>query len=285
MSAILEVENLSKCFSGKKTVLRNVSFSIPRGTIAGFIGDNGAGKSTTMGAIIGTIRKDGGSVKIFGEEMDSNKSHLKEDIGAVFDQMHLPKQLNIKQLGNVFRLLYKNWDQNIFQYYITYFSLPKDKKIGDFSRGMSMKLSVAVALSHDAKLLLLDEATAGLDPLGRYDLLEVLKDFVADGQRSILLSSHITSDIETIADILIFIKSGSILLQISRETLMSRYAILECTYKEFEHIESSLVVGYQKKSDQVDVLVCDREQVPFTVARKDFSIDDVALLLMRGEHL
>ncbi|MDQ0417839.1 ABC-2 type transport system ATP-binding protein [Croceifilum oryzae] len=285
MSVMLEIENLSKCFSGGKTVLRDVSFSIPRGTIAGFIGDNGAGKSTTMGVILGTLSRDGGSVKIFGEEMDSNKTHLREDIGVVFDQMHLPKQLNIKQLGNVLRLLYKNWDQDIFEYYITFFSLPIDKKIGDFSRGMSMKLSVAVALSHDAKLLILDEATAGLDPSGRHDLLQVLKGFVEDGQRSILLSSHITSDIEAIADVLIFIKAGKILLQVSRETLMSRYAVLQCTDKEFEQIESSLVVGYQRKSDQVDVLVCDLEQVPSSVVRKDFSIDDVTLLLMRGEHV
>ncbi|SFX30586.1 ABC-2 type transport system ATP-binding protein [Thermoactinomyces sp. DSM 45891] len=285
MSAILEVENLSKCFSEGKIALRDVSFSIPRGTIAGFIGDNGAGKSTTMGAILGTLTKDGGSIKIFGEEMDSNKTYLKEDVGAVFDQMHLPKQLNIKQLGNVLRLLYQNWDQYIFDYYINFFSLPKDKKIGHFSRGMSMKLSLAVALSHDAKLLILDEATAGLDLSVRYDLLQVLKGFVNDGQRSILLSSHITSDIEAIADILIFIKSGKILLQVSRETLMSRYAVLQCTDKEFEQIESSLVVGYQRKSDQVDVLVCDREQVTSSVARKDFSIDDVTLLLMRGAHV
>ncbi|WP_093291006.1 ABC transporter ATP-binding protein [Thermoactinomyces sp. DSM 45892] len=282
---ILEVENLSKSYSGKKKVLKNVSFSIPRGTIAGFIGDNGAGKSTTMGAILGTLSKDGGSIKVFGEEMGPKKSHLKEDIGVVFDQVHLPHQLNVKQLGSVFRLLYKNWDQNIFEYYTNFFSLPIDKKIGDFSRGMSMKLSMAVALSHDAKLLILDEATAGLDLSGRNDLLQVLKNFVKNGQHSILLSSHITSDIEAVADILIFIKSGKILLQVSKETLMSRYAVLQCTDKEFEQIEASLVVVYQRKSDQVDVLVCDRDQVPHSIVRKNFSIDDVTLLLMRGEQL
>ncbi|MDX8360388.1 ABC transporter ATP-binding protein [Cytobacillus sp. IB215316] len=283
MANVLEVERLCKRYVDKNFMLKNVSFSIPYGTIIGFIGENGAGKSTTMGLILGTLHKDEGFIRIFGEELESNKFYLKEDIGVVFDEMYLPGQLNIEKLGKVFRHIYQNWDQKTFNQYIDLFSLPKNKKISNFSRGMSMKLSTAVSLSHDAKLLILDEATAGLDPSSRENLLQVLKEYVKDGQRSILLSSHITSDIEKIADALIFIRDGEILLQVNKETLLSQYAILQCKYREFEQIESDVIVAYEKNDDTVDVLISDLERVSPSITRKNFSIDDVTLLLMRGK--
>ncbi|WZX99968.1 ABC transporter ATP-binding protein [Bacillus sp. FSL W7-1360] len=284
MAAILEVENLQKRYADKAFALKGVSFSIPRGVVVGFIGENGAGKSTTMGAILGTLHKDAGTVRVFGEEMTEKNYEVKERIGVVFDEMNLPGTLTVVKLGDVLRHIYQNWDQGTFDRYIDFFSLPRKKKIGGFSRGMSMKLSAAVALSHDAKLLILDEATAGLDTAGRHDLLQVLQEFVKDGERSILLSSHITSDIEKIADELIFIKGGEILLKVSKEVLLTQYAVLSCTQSEFEQIASHLVVAYKQAGDQLEVLVSDWGRIPATVEQKDFSIDDVTVLLMRGER-
>ncbi|BAD66061.1 ABC transporter ATP-binding protein [Shouchella clausii] len=283
MSFILEVDNLRKQYSDSAFALKGVSFSIPYGSIVGFIGENGAGKSTTMGSILGTLQKDSGTIHIFGEEMAPDKLHLKENIGVVFDDIKLPGDLNIVKLGNVFQRIYKQWNQKTFDRYVDFFSLPRNKKIRGFSRGMSMKLSAAVALSHDAKLLILDEATAGLDPTGRDELLDVLKGFVQDGKRGILLSSHITSDIEKIADSLVFIKNGKILLNVKKAELREKYAILQCRQNEFDLIQQKLILTYKKNEDTVDVLVSDREQVPSSIAKKDFTIDDMTLLLMRGE--
>lgn len=283
MAAILEVENLRKTYADSAFRLKDVSFSIPYGSIVGFIGDNGAGKSTTMGSIIGTLHKDSGTIKIFGKEIDANYVQIKEDIGVVFDSMKLPGNLTVYKLGNVFQQIYKRWDQETFFHYIDFFSLPKNKKIGVFSRGMSMKLSVAVALSHDAKLLILDEATAGLDPGGRDDMLTVLREFVHYQKRGILLSSHITSDIEKIADILIFIKRGEILLQVEKEELLHQYAIVQCEHDQYGSIDQDIIVAYRKNSESLDVLVSNKKGIPPSMKTKSFSIDDITLLLMRGE--
>ncbi|WP_449354865.1 ABC transporter ATP-binding protein [Virgibacillus natechei] len=282
MPAILEVENLQKTYADTKFGLRDVSFSIPYGSIVGFIGENGAGKSTTMGSIIGTLHKDNGTIKIFGEEMDTEDVHIKEDIGVVFDAMNLPGDLTVEKLGNVFQQIYKRWDKEAFFHYIDFFSLPRKKKVSGFSRGMSMKLSLAVALSHDARLLILDEATAGLDAGGRDDVLTVLSEFTSDQERGILLSSHITSDIERIADALIFIKGGEILLRVEKEKLLRNYAIVQCADDLYGIIKQDIIVAYRKNSDTLDVLVSNKREVPTSMETKEFSIDDMTLLLMRG---
>lgn len=282
MESVLEVNQLRKTYRGSTFGLKDVSFSIPYGSIVGFIGENGAGKSTTMGSILGTLRKESGLVKVFGEEMDANHVHMKEDIGVVFDSMQLPGDLTVYKLEKVFGQVYKNWDKEAYDHYIDFFSLPKKKKIKGFSRGMSMKLSVAVALSHDAKLLILDEATAGLDPGGRDDVLTVLQEFVQDQKRGILLSSHITSDIERIADFLVFIKAGEILLRVTKEELLNRYAIVQSELGQYDEMEQSTIVAYRKNGETTDVLVSNKEALPPSMKTKPFSIDDITLLLMRG---
>lgn len=283
MAEILDVKDLSKRYDGNGFALQHVSFSIPAGSIVGFIGENGAGKSTTMGSIIGTLQKDDGDIHIFGDPMDAKDSAIKEDIGVVFDDMNLPYDLTINQLGKVFKKLYTRWETDTFAYYIDLFSLPRDKKVGTFSRGMSMKISVAIALSHQARLLILDEATAGLDPSGREELLEVLQEFVKDGQRGILLSSHITSDIEKIADSLMFIKNGQIILKVEKEDLLKNYAIFHCTEEECAQIEDDMLITYRRQNEGMEVLVSNKEKVPNHVEEQRFTIDDIALLLMRGE--
>ncbi|GAF23093.1 MULTISPECIES: ABC transporter ATP-binding protein [Shouchella] len=278
MNALVEVNELNKTFKQGGFGLENISFTIKPGSIVGFIGENGAGKSTTIGSIIGSIRKDHGVVRIFGQEMQDGKDFVKEDIGVVFDTVQLPEELTIVKLERVFNGIYRNWNKEMFYSYVEQFSLPRKKKIRSFSRGMSMKVSVAVALSHDAKLLLLDEATAGLDPSGRDDLLNVLRTFVSDGKRSILLSSHITSDIEKIADSLIFIKGGRILFDIEKESLLSTYRIRSCTKKEFDSLPKAEIVAYREQETFVSVLVKGKEG-------KAPSIDEITVLLMRGVHV
>jgi len=282
---ILEVEQLNKQYRDSAFALKDVSFSVPYGSIVGFIGENGAGKSTTMGSILGTLRKDTGSIQIFGEEMDPDNKNMKENIGVVFDDIHLSGGLTVNKLGKVFQNIYQQWDQKTFEAYTTLFSLPKNQKISGFSRGMSMKISVAVALSHDAKLLILDEATAGLDPAGRDELLDVLKEFVKGGNRSILLSSHITSDIEKIANSLIFIKDGKILLKVEKQVLLEQYGILQCQNHESDQLDDHFIIAIKNNGDMVDVLVSDRHQVPQSMQTKKFTIDDITLLLMRGEKV
>ncbi|WP_027964919.1 ABC transporter ATP-binding protein [Halalkalibacillus halophilus] len=283
MEKILEVDNLRKTYSDSAFGLKGVNLSIPYGSIVGFIGENGAGKSTTMSSILGLLKKDSGTIKIFEEEMDTDKLHMKEDIGVVFDSIHLPATLTIKKLEGVFQHTFDRWNTDTFYSYIDFFALPKSKKISEFSRGMSMKLSVAVALSHDAKLLILDEATAGLDAGGRSDMLSVLEEFVRDKRRGVLLSSHITSDIETIADTLVFIKQGEILWEVSKQDLLNNFAVIQCDVSQYENLKKRDIVAYQKKGNLLDVLISNQKGLPPFLTAKKFSIDDITLILMRGE--
>lgn len=283
MENILEVNNLNKAYPNSDFQLKDVTFSIPCGSITGFIGENGAGKTTTMGTILGTLKRNSGNIKILGETMDDNKTTIKEDIGVVFDSMSFSGNLNVTKLSKVMNGVYQQWDHAKYEHYTDLFSLPKKQKIQGFSRGMSMKLSLAVALSHDAKLLILDEATAGLDPVAREELLEVILDFVRDKQRSILLSSHITSDIEKIADNLIFIKKGEIVLKAGKEELLNNYAILQCHSIELSNIDEKIIVAYKNKGADVEVLISNKHNLSTAFPQKNFSIDDITMLLMRGE--
>lgn len=284
MEFILEVKDLKKVYPDSNFALKDISFAIPYGSIVGFIGENGAGKTTTMGTILGTLKKDGGSIHLFGENIEESKIDIKEDIGVVFDGMNFSGNLNVTQLENVLRHIYQQWDQEKYFHYIDLFSLPRKETINGFSRGMSMKLSIAVALSHDAKLLILDEATAGLDIVAREEILDVLADFVKDHGRAILLSSHIMSDIEKIADQLIFIKKGEIILHVRKDELLQNYAVVTCYPSEFEKIDHRIVVAFQNKLDKIEVLVSDKHQLPPSIQKKNASVDNISLLLMKGEH-
>ena len=198
MNAILQVENLTKQYADFK--LDHVSFSVPKGTIMGLIGENGAGKSTTINAILDLIHKDDGTVTFWGQELSSTKQ-IKEDVGVVFDGINFYETLTPAKVGKIAGAAYKQWDGHLFQDYLKRFQLPADKEIKSLSKGMKMKLCIAVALSHNPKLLILDEATSGLDPVMRDDILDVFLEFVQDENHSILMSSHITTDLEIILSI------------------------------------------------------------------------------------
>ncbi len=285
MDAILQVENLTKQYAGFQ--LDHVSFSVPKGTIMGLIGENGAGKSTTINAILDLIHKDGGTVAFWGQELSSSKQ-LKEDIGVVFDDINFYAALTPAQIGKISAAAYQQWDEVMYQDFLKRFQLPAGKEIKTFSKGMKMKLCIAAALSHKPKLLILDEATSGLDPVMRDDILDIFLEFVQDENHSILMSSHITTDLEKVADYITFIHQGKVLFCKTKDELRYQYGIIRCGAALFGQIDRTEILTYRKDDYQWNVLVADKEKA----ARKyknavvdDATIDDIMLLYVKGEQL
>ena len=284
MDAILQVNNLTKHYPS--FTLDHVPFDLPKGAIMGLIGENGAGKSTTINAILNLIHKDEGSVTFWGEELSSSKP-LKEDIGVVFDGINFYETLTPAKVAKISAAAYRQWDESLFQDYMKRFELPTDKEIKTLSKGMKMKLSIAVALSHHPKLLILDEATSGLDPVMRDEILDVFMDFVQDEEHSIIMSSHISTDLEKIADYITFIHQGKVLFCKSKDELRYNYGIIRCGAALFNAIEKEDILTYRKDDYQWNVLVADKEK-----ARKkyknavvdDATIDDILLLYVKGEQ-
>lgn len=284
MDTILQVENLTKQYSGFQ--LDHVSFELPKGTIMGLIGENGAGKSTTINAILDLIKKDDGMVTFWGQELASSKQ-LKEDIGVVFDGINFYETLTPAKVGKISEKAYKQWDEYLYRDYLKRFGLPLDKEIKTLSKGMKMKLCIAVTLSHKPKLLILDEATSGLDPVMRDDILDVFLDFVQDENHSILMSSHITTDLEKVADYITFIHQGKVLFCKTKDELRYKYGIIRCGAAVFDQIDKAEILAYRKDDYQWNVLVADKEK-----ARKkykaavvdDATIDDILLLYVKGER-
>lgn len=285
MDVILQVDNLTKQYSDFK--LDNVSFSIPKGTIMGLIGENGAGKSTTINAILDLIKKDGGTVTFWEQELTENTKQLKEDIGVVFDGINFYETLTPAKIGKISQAAYSQWDVSLYQGYLKRFALPDDKEVKTFSKGMKMKLCIAVALSHHPKLLILDEATSGLDPVMRDDILDVFLDFVQDENHSILMSSHITTDLEKVADYITFIHQGKVLFCKSKDELRYHYGIIRCGAALFDAIDKSEVLAYRKCDYQWDVLVANKDSARRKYKNAivdDASIDDILLLYVKGEQ-
>lgn len=284
MDAILQVENLTKQYNGFK--LDHVSFSVPKGTIMGLIGENGAGKSTTINAILDLINKDEGTVTFWGQELSSSKQ-FKEDIGVVFDGINFYETLTPVKVGKISGAAYKQWDECLFQDYLKRFQLPTDKEIKTLSKGMKMKLGIAVALSHKPKLLILDEATGGLDPVLRDDILGVFLEFVQDENHAVLMSSHITTDLEKVADYITFIHQGKVIFCKSKDELRYHYGIIRCGAAIFHKIEKSEVLAYRKDDYQWNVLVADKEKARRKYKNAvvdDATIDDILLLYVKGEQ-
>ena len=221
--AILEVDSLSKHYADFD--LKDVSLSLPKGAIMGLVGTNGAGKSTTIKLILNLIRRDGGSVRIFGKDNIGEEAAVKERIGVVFDECFFHDNLKPSQVSKVMGHIYKDWDEAYFFRLTDRFALPRGKVVKEFSRGMKMKLSIAAALSHHPDLLLLDEPTSGLDPIVRNEILDLFMDFIQDENKSVLLSSHITSDLEKVADYIAYIHGGRILLSDEKDALVERYGV------------------------------------------------------------
>lgn len=286
MTNILTLENVNKKYEKSNFSIRNISFSLPEGSILGFIGENGSGKSTTMNCILNVLRKDSGKIEIFGKEMSDEDTDIRENIGVVYDSNNFPEHLTAEQLADIFEKIYSKWDNACFEEYMQRFSLPKSQKIKTYSRGMSMKLAIAVALSHESKLLILDEATSGLDPIMRDEILDVLLEFVKQENHSILLSSHITSDLEKIADYIAFIHDGEIILNKTKDELIYEYGVIRCSENDFISIAIEDILSYMKKDYQIDVLVSDRKLMKKKYKNlivDNVSLDEMMLLMVRGE--
>ena len=260
MEAALQIRNLCKSYKNTEFKLENVSFQIPSGTIMGFVGKNGAGKSSTINAVLNIVQKDSGEVTFFGKTMTDGSRAIRNDIGVVFDTIHFSGELTPKKLERVLNDVYENWQGEQFFSYLKRFQIPANKKIKTFSRGMTMKLSISVALSHEAKLLILDEATAGLDPVAREELLDVLLEFVEDEGHSILMSSHVSSDLEKAADHITFIDQGKIILTEEKDTLLYQYGIARMKQSDFEKLDASEYLAMRKRGLQVEVLVQNKKQ-------------------------
>lgn len=287
MDNILEISGLEKKYPKSGFALAGVTFSVPCGSIVGFVGENGAGKTTTIKSILGIIAKDSGMVKVFGQELSDSNIHLREDIGVVFDAINFNDTLTTLQLMRVMNGVYRQWDSVRFLELMERFSLPRNKKIKTFSRGMSMKLAIAVAMSHNSKLLILDEPTSGLDPIMRDEILDIFLDFVGDENHSILLSSHITSDLEKIADYITFIHNGSTLLTAKKDDLIYNYGVARCGAEQFAMIGKEDIVAYRKRDYQIDVLVSDKKAVQRRykdLVIDNATIDEIMILLVKGDR-
>lgn len=288
MENILELQQICKSFPKSDFILDKLSFSLPYGSILGFVGENGAGKTTTIGCILNTVRKDSGTVKLFGKEMLDTDTDIREKIGVVYDGDNFPGFWTAKQLSQVMEGIYTQWDHALFQKYSEDFHLPVKQKIKNYSRGMTMKLAIAVALSHHPQLLILDEATSGLDPVMRDEMLDVFLEFVQEESHSILLSSHITSDLEKVADYITFIHNGKLILTASKNDLVYHYAVMRCRESQFLALDPGDIIAYRKRDFQIDVLVDNGKEAQrkYKDAVVDHvSVDEIMLLLVKGERV
>ena len=288
MSAILEVSGLTKQYSKSDFKLDSVSFTLPKGRIMGLVGENGAGKTTMIGCILGTLKKDSGEVKIFGEEMQDSAVHIRENIGVVYDAIPFLDYFTPKQIAYAMGHIYTKWDDQLFSEFLEKFKLSEEQKISKFSRGMTMKLAVAVALSYHPKLLILDEATSGLDPVVRDDILDVFLDFVSNEENSILFSSHITSDLERIADYITFMQDGQIVFSEEKDQMKFGYGVMRLSSAQFDALDPEEILAYRRREFQVDVLVKDRgamvAKYPGMVVEQA-TIEEIILMTVKGEQL
>lgn len=279
MTSLLSVEKLNKTFKDSTFKINNVSFEVCEGEIVALIGKNGSGKSTLIRMIVGDYPIDQGKLEFFGETVNEHQTAYKNDISVVFDALNFPKKFTVKTIDKIFNQLYTNWNSTAFFEWIKVFDLPMKQKVKYFSRGMTMKISIAAALSHQSRLLILDEATAGLDAASRDEIHEELEKFVQDGKRAILMTSHIAEDINRLATRLIFIKNGEVLLQIAKKELFESFGILGCDEKQFSTLDKESILAYKEHLGQFEVIV---KKDALENISSITSIDEVNKIILRG---
>lgn len=279
MTTLLNLDRVNKQYKSSDFKLQDASLTISTNETVGLIGKNGSGKSTLINILVGNRHKDNGSITFFGEEQAIDDVEYKEHIGVVFDDLRVPNKLTIKDIDKVFQSIYMTWNSQKFFDLIKYFELPLQTKIKTFSRGMRMKIALTIALSHDVKLLILDEATAGMDVSGREEVMELLEDFVAQGG-GILISSHISEDIEQLADKLVFMKDGRMILTEQKDILLAQYGIVTTEDKDVE-IPKHLIIASRLSKGKYQILVKDYAEIENAEPLKH--IDDATKIIMRGE--
>lgn len=274
----LEIKNLTKKFPD--FTLENLNLTLPAGCILGLIGENGAGKSTTIKLILDILHKDSGTITILGRDSEDHLEITKEDIGVVMDELGLPACLNVREVGKVMAGIFRNWDDNAYRGYLKDLDIPEDKKFKDFSRGMKMKLGIAIALSHHAKLLLLDEATSGLDPVARDQVVDMLEDFTRDESHAVLISSHIVSDLEKLCDYIAFLHKGQLMLMEEKDVLLEQYGILHCERTRLEALEEGAVLHRKDSPYGCEALVR-REAIPADLRISPVSIEELFVYMVK----
>lgn len=286
MSKIIEISNLSKSY--KDFSVRNLNLTLEKGYIMGFIGPNGAGKSTTIKLIMNLIKKDSGIIKIFGLDNATNDIAIKERIGFVYDENHFYEELTVSEMTKMIRPFYSRWDEDVFQRYIQEFDLPLQKKIKLLSKGMKMKFSLAIALSHHAELLIMDEPTSGLDPLVRRELLDILQSIMSDGQKSVFFSTHITSDLDKIADYITLINEGEIVFCKTKDELLEDYCIVKGNKTLLETHPIPNAIGIHEQQYGFEALSSNRteiiKQFGDTVLIEKPTLEDIMVFFTRKEN-
>lgn len=287
MKNIIEVSNLIKKYDSNFQ-LGKIDIEIPSGCIIGLIGENGAGKTTFIKSLLNIISIGNAKIKIFGKDINKYESEIKEEIGVVLDNMFFPEILTTADVNTIMKEAYKKWDEDLFYKYLEDFSISKNQKIKILSKGMRKKLEIATALSHKPKLLILDEPTSGLDPVVRNEILDIFMNFIQDEEHSIILSTHITSDLEHIADKIIFIDNGKIVFDKYRDELLDNYGILKCDLDKFENIQKEDIVRYKKNKYNYEILV--ENKTKMIKKYKDYiidkiTIDELMVLIIKGEEI
>ena len=278
MNAI-EIHDLHKSFVGFS--LKDVSFSVPQGTVMGFVGENGAGKSTTIKCILNLLKKEYGEILLFGKDAVEHEIAIKNDIGVVFDDLHVPETLNATQLDKFMKKVFISWDSHYYFERLAQFKIPVQKRVKELSRGMRMKLSIALALSHHPKLLILDEPTSGLDPIIRDEILDLFLAFMQDERHSILFSSHITSDLEKIADYITCIHNGEILFSESKDVMLYEYGIFKGSKEEVSEMPEHAIIGKRYGIFGVEALVL-RNDVNEVFPLEKPTIEEIMLFYVKG---
>lgn len=284
MKNILEIHKLCKKYDS--FALQDVSFSLPGGSIMGFVGENGAGKTTTLKLILNEIRRDSGKIKLFGLDNQRDERMVKEQIGVVLDENCINGEFSVKDVGTLWKHFYKNWDNGLYLRYLEQFELPQKKAYKEFSKGMKMKLNLAAALAHKPRLLILDEATSGLDPVMRSDILDIFLDFIQDEDHGVLLSSHITSDLERAADYITFLHKGQVMLSGSKDDLIYSYGVLKCGTSDFDKIDRSDILRWRKNEFEYEALVSDKDAMHRKYPKMTMdhvTIDDIMLFYGKGK--
>lgn len=276
----LEIKDLTKSY--KNFQLGPVNLTLPCGCIMGLIGENGAGKSTTIKLILDMIEKETGSITILGKNNQKELHITKEEIGVVLNEPGYPECIRTEQLGKIMKYTYKQWDDKVFLELVKKLKIPADTDFKDLSSGNKMKLGIAAAMSHHSKLLILDEATNGLDPVAREDVLDMLYEFTRDETHSILISSHIVSDLEKLCDYITFIHNGKILLCEEKDRLLEQYGILRCGEEELKRLNKKAIKGKKSMPYGIEVVV-DKDKLPMGMETGVISIEDLFIFMIKEE--
>ncbi len=287
MNKAIEIKNLVKRYDDNFQ-LGELNLDIPSGEIIGLIGENGAGKTTLIKSILDILRINKGEIKILGKDIKNNETLIKEDIGVVLDNTFFPEVLNAKDIDSVMKSIYKSWDSKLYYDYLKEFNIPVTSIIKKLSKGMRKKLEIATALAHHPKLLILDEPTSGLDPVVRNEVLDIFLKFIADDEHTILFSTHITSDLEHIADEIVFIDKGKVLINKTRDEILDNYGILKCNLDEFTKIDKSDYMAYKKNKYNYEILVSDRNKVSKkykNMVVDKITLEDLMVLMIKGDKI